>query len=141
MALLGAVSALLLAAGAGQANTIPASPGRPLPRPVVLVDGTPAPPPFADWLRAAAVRLPLGTIEVRLGPCSSPVTEGGGDNRAGCVQPPLDRIELNMPLAVAQGGTDWARMVFFHEIGHLYDYSAPAWVRAEFLRIAPLPGP
>lgn len=91
-----------------------------------LADGTPSPEPYQGWLDGAHVPGPAVEIVVSYEPCPLPLTENcatattAGGNTAYTIHLSADgRI----------------KRVFFHEVGHVLDYTMPEWARDRFRAI------
>ena len=81
--------------------------------------------PYQQWVDEAKVPTPNVTLTVvgDVSPC-----EGAG----GCTEEGADTIWF-----AGSGG----RQGFYHELGHNFDYSMPAWARARYLAILGRSGP
>ena len=85
---------------------------------LVLADGTQRPEPYQSWVDAARVPTVPGTVTLDLGGC---------DELTACAPEGTSSISLS---------AEWANPhVLLHEMGHVFDDTMPAWVRARFQAI------
>lgn len=84
--------------------------------------------PFQTWANGSKMPTPAGRVFV-----FTPTTPNGwdycGDGKAACAYDGVvPSINFFSPVVLRPS-------VFFHELGHVYDYSMPSWKREEFFKI------